>query len=80
MTKITEQMMVDALLKHKRGCGGWHASGGMINSPMRCALIRAGYLAKDGRSPNVYIITPLGREQLINVPGSGITRREPPDA
>lgn len=74
---ITEGEMIAALLKHKKGSGGWHAIGGMTNSPMRRALIKAGYLAKHGRAGNCYIITDAGREKLVDVPGSGIRRSAP---
>lgn len=79
MDRITEEQMIAALLKHKRGSGGWQAIGGMCDSPMRRALIRSGYLAKHGRSPLVYIITDAGKEKLVDVPGSGIYRSPPFD-
>lgn len=75
--RFTEDEMIAALLKHKKGSGGWHAIGGMTNTPMRRALIKVGYLAKHGKSPNCYIITDAGRVKLVDVPGSGIGRSAP---
>lgn len=77
MTKITEEEMDAELLRQKKG-GGWGAEVNLRDGPMRRALRKAGWIDTFTRPNNKRIwfkISAVGLERLVNVPGSGITRR-----
>lgn len=76
---MDEDVLTTALLMIKRGAGWPGSRTCVVDGPVLRELLKRGLLKRDGllSRRKAYRLTDLGRERLVDVPGSGIRRSLP---